>query len=240
MNSDFQKLDWFESATIGLMAFGIVLIGVIFFYALPEQGQIEVKKSVAFLDVSDQIDAPIKTIYLVLETPNIYLNEFYLAFNETMALPVDIESVAKNINSLEQEFIALSDYFGQVYEEQYTPSKIPGPIVQMAVGRVLGAVIDSGDRVQGIGFRGQEVDNTYQETILSSRASTSRGVAILPNDQTAAADGLAVAKGKSPDSQTSTSNNSYSSNEGTSNVPEVRSLESIFKQYFSKLTNLSP
>ena len=163
MSHDFQKLNIFESATIGMMVVGIVLVGVIFFYALPENRQINIKKSVAFLDVHEQTGKPLKTVQSVLETPALYLDEFYLAFTQTLSLPVDMEIVAANVDSVGQDFGLLADYFGGIYESQYSSRNNYGNAAKVATGRVLGVSYQIKDEREEIKDNKEQIaGNKYQ------------------------------------------------------------------------------
>ncbi len=86
MKTDYQNLNLFEGLAVFFAAVGVGLIGMIMFMSLPLQHQNNFKQAVAVLDIHEQARSEIKTLALSIGLYEDFLDKFYVASTEVLAL----------------------------------------------------------------------------------------------------------------------------------------------------------
>ncbi len=125
MKTDYQNLNLFEGLAVFLAAVGVGLVSTMMFMSMPSEQQISFKQAVAFLDIHEQAQAEMKTLALSFGLYENFLDEFYIASTEILAVP----------ESQLQETIRLIGHVRQGTEKILALHPKPG-------GQVLGVSIE--------------------------------------------------------------------------------------------------
>jgi len=83
MQTNFEKLNWFDMGAISMIFIGIGLISLIAFSALNQKQQAQVVTAFQLLDMHQEWQRPVEAIkFLGLELPETFLKEAKLAFEQ--------------------------------------------------------------------------------------------------------------------------------------------------------------
>lgn len=91
MQTNYQKLDWFEAGTVMMIAIGIGLVFLFAFGTLEKHQQEDVASALKMFDIHQQWTKQMESVKFVaavaIDGPQDFLDEFYLAFIEVASIP---------------------------------------------------------------------------------------------------------------------------------------------------------
>ncbi len=127
MQTKFTNLKPFEAGIIGMIALGLVIIGMEIFISLQKTTQANVAYGVQVLDISNYMSEQTTQVGDIVANMNLVLEQFNLAFVEMFAIDEEFNQVAQFGEELNQTLVSLV--------ENYAPAK---EIASGPYGQVLG------------------------------------------------------------------------------------------------------
>lgn len=138
MKTDYKNLKAFDCAAIFVLFIGIALIGLIVFNLLTTEQRRNVALAISFFDLHEQAKKQVDTVDFILSVPDEFLAQFYLAFNQTMSFPDNIEPALVKLAEVKEQVESYSDVIASNYLADNTPEEMAYE------GSVLGAFIENG------------------------------------------------------------------------------------------------
>jgi hypothetical protein len=185
MKTNYQNINSFEVAIVGMITAGFILVGIILFSTLTPRTQANVASSLNMFDiherVADTISSTTDEIGFMMDIPNQFYNQFYIAFTQTATLPSEtFEIPAQIATELSRDVSAAINNLGVQVAEGYShqiqtevqSSQATQEGTELAYesypGKVLGATVDlisagataGSVRIVGIGT-GQNINFPY-------------------------------------------------------------------------------
>lgn len=109
MKTNYQQLNFFETATVSVLVLGLVLVGVFAFAALPTNTQQNLGAAISFLDVHAQIAPPLEGVQTAIGVSQDFLQQFYVAFSEVAVLPPEVFNT-DYADAIDKTYMAMLDY----------------------------------------------------------------------------------------------------------------------------------
>jgi hypothetical protein len=156
MKTDFKNLNMFEAALVGWSFIGIVLVGAVMFSSLTPAKQSQVKAAFNIFDIKEGTREAMDTVNFVLDIPNQFYSQFYIAFEQVAVLPEYTFEVPKQIASDFSSAVTvvinnLSNQLQQGYEAQNQFAVVKAERSEIAYdGKVMGAMIDISDKLSSV------------------------------------------------------------------------------------------
>lgn len=153
---DFQNLNKFEVAVVGMIVVGFIIFGLIVFCALTPRQQIYVADAIQIFDIHQQAAEAAQSVEFVVNIPNEFYAQFYIAFAEVVTLPSEtfevptevISQISSNISLAVNE---LAVEVATNYQKQNNFYASQAPEIQYDyTGKVAGAMIDLSDRLSTV------------------------------------------------------------------------------------------
>src|SRR5258708_24100236 len=172
MKTDYKNINSFEVAVVGMIAIGFVIVGIFLFATLTPRQQTRVTSAFDLLDIHEQTASTaastIEGVKFVIDVPNEFYNQFYIAFTEVAALPSETFEVPQQIaTDLVRNFsIALNNLTDQVatgYAAQNQLQDQKSQLTELAYdGKVMGAMIEISDKLSSMTVRSEEHTSELQ------------------------------------------------------------------------------
>ncbi len=93
MQTNYQKLNWFDASTVAMIAIGVGLVFLFGMGSLERRHQENIVSAFNILDMHEgwnkQIDTATFVASVAFEVPQVLLDEAYLAFTEIAVIPVE-------------------------------------------------------------------------------------------------------------------------------------------------------
>jgi hypothetical protein len=181
MKTNYQSINLFEVAVVGMITIGFVLIGVILFSGLTPRSQTNVASAFNMFDIHEQmastVNSTIDSEQFVMDVPNEFYNQFYVAFNQVATMPSDtfdlpVAVAAELARNITVTINNLSDQVAEGYAEQVQTQDYIAELTQGGTmvayenlqGKVLGASIDRSFKNSTAGC-GSVTGNTTEQTL---------------------------------------------------------------------------
>src|SRR3989338_6677211 len=108
MRSNHEMINTFEAAAVVMAFVGILIIGMILLASLTPRQQKVVLTSFELLDAGELVGETAQTAETIIDIPNEFYKQFYIAFNQLAILPAEI--FIKPIGALKKTYAALGNY----------------------------------------------------------------------------------------------------------------------------------
>lgn len=153
MKTDFKKLNLFEAALVTWSMVGVFLVAIVGFYSLTPEKQYQVKTAFDIFDIHEGTREATETLSFILEIPNEFYEEFYIAFEQVATLPAytfefPAEVASKLASNIEATVGHLTEQVLAGYESQNQFLAVSAPMREIAYdGKVMGAAIAISDKL---------------------------------------------------------------------------------------------
>jgi hypothetical protein len=153
MHTDYKNINKFDVAIVAMIAIGFIITGVFLFASLTPRVQMNVTTSLQMFDVHEQFAKTMDTTAFVIDLPNEFFNQFYIAFTEVATLPPEIFETPRDIvlELKRNVTVAINNLADQVATGYAAQNDQEVQIAQTARvaynGKVMGAVIDVTDAI---------------------------------------------------------------------------------------------
>jgi hypothetical protein len=148
MKTDYNKINLFEASVVAWSFIGLALIGGVFLSSMTPKNQTSLMQAVGIFDIHEHLEKTADGLEFVLNIPNEFNKQFYIAFTQVMELPRESyefpAEVAREIISGSK--IAINELASQAmesYQQQQQIEVARAQILEPKVsGQISGAVID--------------------------------------------------------------------------------------------------
>lgn len=139
MKTDYQKLSLFEIAVIGLIAAGMILIGLIVFVNLGPADQNKLTHAIEVFDLHKQARQEATAVVFLFEAQQKFYEEFYVAFSQVASLP---SQDAEFLVEMGHQTALLWERFGEYSEAiAIAYNQANQPVLLEPIGHIAGIVI---------------------------------------------------------------------------------------------------
>jgi hypothetical protein len=153
MKTDYKNINSFEVAVVSMIAVGLVIVGLTIFSSLTPRQQLAVTSAFELFDVHERTVETVENVKFVLDIPNEFYNQFYIAFTEVATLPsetIDVpqEIAGEIVRNIKTAFNTLSDQAMSGYMAQSQYHNQTASLTELAHdGVIMGAMIEMTDKM---------------------------------------------------------------------------------------------
>jgi hypothetical protein len=181
MQTNYKKLSWFETLIISWLFVGLIIVIMILFTGLSFRMQSSISIALQIFDLHEEAIEARDNLMFVLNIPDEFNKQFYLAFTQIAVLPPETfevpTDIVRGISAAVSESVdALSLAVVEGYQNNSTFTKSVAISAQpSAEGKIMGAMIQASDRLSNIVV----IENNHAATLEIPYSYTASNLSLL-------------------------------------------------------------